>query len=210
MTYINYHDDFTFFKNRHRQILSVVNPSHLKGWVFSIFTLKATSVHSFLVLPDLAILTQPNHEDNNVTSTTCQIVNFSLRWHTWPMLAWSCSWDRGGSCSTHGWRVLHLPGAGGFFMSLQQTLWTDCLQQISSTSAICTLTISGKFCQLLLLNCTVLYSVVITPGLGFKDRRAGQAPAALCQWDIPFPFPPIGSVYADLFVWGELGLKVYH
>lgn len=63
------------------------------------------------------------------------------------MPVWSCSWDRGDSCSTHGWRVPHLPEAGGFYTSLQQMPWTDCVQPISSTSATCTLTTSGRVCQ---------------------------------------------------------------
>lgn len=63
------------------------------------------------------------------------------------MPVWSCSWERGDSSSTHGWRVLRFPEAGGFYMSLQQMPWTDCVQPISSTSATCTLTTSGKVCQ---------------------------------------------------------------
>lgn len=109
-----------------------------------------TSINSFVALAfffDLSIVTKLNHQVNNVTSANCKIVNFPPRWRTWPTPAWSCSWDRSGSCSTRGWRVLHLPEAGGFSMSLLQTAWTGCVQQISSTSAICTLTTSGKLCQ---------------------------------------------------------------
>lgn len=86
-----------------------------------------------------------------------ELPTFPSRWHIWPMPAWSYSWDWSGSCSTRGWRVLHLPEAGGFSTSLQQTPWIDCVQLISSTSATCTLTTSGRLsvlCDQYLTNFT--------------------------------------------------------